>query len=224
MAVYTYPLDIPRWAGELGQLVEAIELSVSTLHTPARINITLRGMNIHNAGVDDLETLSVEDRARLRELVVQVGEPHEGHAVYLRLDGGAMGNGLVLEVIGKDRTATRGLFGRLSEILEPKSPGWMTPWRVGVPAMAAVFVAWMLVLDQAGGGALTVLKTLIWMVVVIGSTLATGAACSWIFTPLELLAPGERPRSRRFRGSIVAFVVAVASSLVATYLYSGREA
>lgn len=218
VATYTYPLEISRWAGEVSQLVEAIELIGTDRDEQIRINITLKGLNIRDATVGDLEALSPKDRARVTEVTVAADETGPAGGVYLRLGGGPLGSGLILLVSGEDRITAKGLFGRLTEILAPKSPGWLTSWRVGVTAMASVFVTWMLVLDEVRTGLPSVLEAFVWIVIVLGSTIAVGMGAAWMFTPIELLAIGERPRSRRFRTQIFLFALAVASSVVATYV------
>jgi len=148
----------------------------------------------------------------------------------IRLDGGWLGEGMRLSVVGEDKTRVEGLAKELADVLTPRHA-------VGVPGLYGGRVTFAL--GAAWLGAMTVAGVLVDLVLdidnrvarlllIFGSaTLGGGAVwlAAWAGPTVEILEPGGRSRYLRWRGRLLTLggtiVLGVVTSIIATVLYSG---
>jgi len=174
------------------------------------------------------DAIDVRDLGRIQTLSIEVGSLE---SVQISLDGGLFGDGLKLSVRGSDRTRVEGLARQLADVLAPRDS-------VGVPGLYGFRAFLAIPIALLGSWALaSVLVVSVFnvdsraarLVIVFGSGALIGAVvalATWAGPTIEILEPGGRPRYVRWRGRLLALaatgVLGIATSIVATLLYSGE--
>jgi hypothetical protein len=199
------------------------------------VSITVTQRDGFTINPDDPSELSdavdQRDLSQIKSLTMALGRYGADARVEIRLDGGFIGDGLKSSVRGRDKTRVEGLAQRLSEILTPR-------YSVGVPGLHGMRA----VLGVFGAYTVTVaVMSLVTGSLVLGldpgparASITLGAAALaaivvllavWAGPPVEILAPGQRPRFVRWRARLAALVLAIvigiATSIIATAIYSG---
>ncbi len=237
MASYEVEERWGRWAGTLAELREAGEMAVGVIRDwtgkDPQIAVTVVERTGRTVRLEDLAELPAavdpRDLAGISAITVELGRYSDAR-VEIRLDGGRMGEGMRLAIRGDDRTRVEGLARRLADVLKPRHTLGL-PALYGIRGMMIGLAVWAAVLFTAGlvvryGFSLGRAERL---AVSFGSaTLAVlGVLLLWEASPtVEVLAPGQQPRFRRWRAIVVAVIVTivlgVASSIIATALYADR--
>jgi hypothetical protein len=217
-----------RWAGSLDDLVEATQLSLDTVakasssEPPCEIEVTWQNRSRTLTGPEGLNRrVSTRDLNGIKSVRIDVGED-QGTFVSIRAESKTPA--MSLEVKGDDDTVVDGLFSQLDDVL---SRGRRFGAREGLLILIAFSAAALVV------GALFLLEEVYdfprdrqgdadfpgWaFLVTLGPAAALVFALVWLVPELEILAPGQVTRFRRFRLWIVGFATAVIAGVVASLI------
>lgn len=229
MATYTKRNQWRGWSGTIEDLESGAGLAQQGIREwtdeedmVISVRVVLKDFTLRGETIETLREVRLPDLRRIRSIDIDIGrrlsvEPR------IAIDISHESPAMTLEVSGQDRTRVEGLHAQLKSRLEEgaRRPGWWARWLVSllywtVPLLALGLEALVRVAGLAsvngkwdpaelvalfGGGSL-------YLAFLIGL---------WWLTPdLQLLAPGERTRGRRFRAVVWFFVVGVLASLVAS--------
>ena len=228
MAITTRKLRWRRWSGQYSDFTRAARYANGVIERwsktlpDSQVEIVFRGDRSIQGNLDDLASVDPRDLADIREISIRIDRgdelPVPGVSIRARHDSPAIS----VQIRGDDPELLAGARAELMDILDrgkPRVGWWETP--LGGVVGFLLFVAGVL-----GGTYFTEAVNLAaWLevLIVIGFicfAIGVGVGLWWVFPHLQLLEPGGRTRFQRFKIGVYAFVLAVATSLVASIIWA----
>jgi hypothetical protein len=218
-----------RWAGTISDIERATRLAIEVLgqrtrtEVPCHIQIAVPGRVTDATTPDALETeIDSRDLTLIRSIRIEVGAKRGMRAtIHVERQSPA----LTVEVSGEDRTRVEGLISQLDDLLgRGRQPlGEESVRALAGLALIAVIIGGAGVVRALQGprASLSTLTAIIAVPTILVLAIGAVFGVAWLFPGLELLEPGARTRTRRFRVAIIAFAISVLASLAAAWIYQG---
>jgi hypothetical protein len=189
-------------------------------------HVELTGLTMSLVTPERLEDeLSDEDLPGVRSIKVRISRGFSPVTIELQAQKSSEGPGLVLTVMGSERTTVEGISTRLAALLDrgnqiSSSRVQAIALTVGVTELGLV-VYLLTRFHLVRGDSSSPLGTAL-LVVAILVAFAMVPLSKWLTPNLELVSPGVRTRARRFRawilGALSAFMLGLAASALAALL------
>ena len=225
MAKFTAQRSWRRWHGTVADLCEAARAAKREIEGwdrgPVGVNVDIEfndGIDADGLTLDDFERMPASDLPRIKMVEIAVGERYGVPGARIRA---FVVPALKLEVRAADRSRAHGLREHVGSMLDPGGARWLGGWRDMQAAFALLILAVGSLVAVAILGAsqrVTPVGLLILLVLPL-AFVVTALSLPSLLPQLELLMPHQRTRARRFGAILVAFMIAVASGVVASLIF-----